>query len=157
MGKWTCVENYQTPMNVVPVVRQKRVQRQPRVKRSARHKSAVSRFHRRLFAACLMIFSITLLYLNDNTQTKFTYFDKDIAAQNLGSATIVSAMYSLSFGLCHSGVEQNCVVDGDTFWMNGNKIRIADIDTPETHPARCPDEEDLGDAATLRLQSLLNA
>ncbi len=62
-----------------------------------------------------------------------------------------------TFGFCHSGGGTNCVVDGDTFWMAGVKIRIADIDTPETHPARCPEEARLGAAATQRLQALLNS
>lgn len=62
-----------------------------------------------------------------------------------------------TFGLCHSGGGTNCVVDGDTFWMAGDRIRIADIDTPETHPARCPEEAQLGAAATQRLQALLNS
>lgn len=62
-----------------------------------------------------------------------------------------------SFSVCHSGGGTNCVVDGDTFWMAGVKIRIADIDTPETHPARCPEEARLGAAATQRLQALLNS
>jgi len=62
----------------------------------------------------------------------------------------------IRFGLCHSGGGTNCVVDGDTFWLNGAKIRIADIDTPETHPSRCAVEADLGAKATRRLQALLN-
>jgi len=62
-----------------------------------------------------------------------------------------------AFGFCHSGGGTNCVVDGDTFRMAGDKIRIADIDTPETHPARCPEEARLGAAATQRLQALLNS
>ena len=61
------------------------------------------------------------------------------------------------FGLCHSGGGTNCVVDGDTIRLDGVKIRIADIDAPETHPSRCAEEERLGQAATLRLQVLLNA
>lgn len=61
------------------------------------------------------------------------------------------------FALCHSGGGTNCVVDGDTFWIGGVKIRIADIDTPETHPARCPREAELGEAATRRLHALLNS
>jgi micrococcal nuclease len=47
------------------------------------------------------------------------------------------------------------VVDGDTFWLGGEKIRIADIDTPETHPPRCAYEAELGARATRRLQMLL--
>lgn len=62
-----------------------------------------------------------------------------------------------SFGYCYEGGGANCVVDGDTFWMDGIKIRIADIDTPETHPPRCAQEGELGNRATERLRALLNA
>ncbi|CAN5446207.1 hypothetical protein BH09PSE4_BH09PSE4_23710 [soil metagenome] len=65
--------------------------------------------------------------------------------------------YVAFFGLCHTGGGTDCVVDGDTFWMDGEKIRVADIDAPETHPARCALEQELGDRATIRLQQLLNA
>jgi len=51
----------------------------------------------------------------------------------------------------------NCVVDGDTIWLDGEKIRIADIDAPETHPPRCDREADLGRRATERLHELVNA
>ena len=68
-----------------------------------------------------------------------------------------SATASAHFGLCHSGGGVDCVVDGDTFWLGGEKIRLADIDTPETHPPRCAEEAELGERATLRLQALLNA
>lgn len=62
-----------------------------------------------------------------------------------------------TFSKCHTGGGQNCVVDGDTFWLDGERIRIADIDTPETHPSRCAEEARLGNAATDRLHALLNA
>jgi endonuclease YncB( thermonuclease family) len=39
------------------------------------------------------------------------------------------------------------VVDGDTFWFRGEKIRIADIDTPELSPPRCERERERGLAA----------
>lgn len=61
-----------------------------------------------------------------------------------------------AFGFCHVGGGQNCVVDGDTFWVEGVKVRIMDIDAPETHPPRCAYEADLGDRATNRLRELLN-
>jgi len=64
---------------------------------------------------------------------------------------------SADFGYCHSGGGTNCVVDGDTFWFRGEKYRIADIDTPETHGPRCPEEGALGARATSRLQQLMNA
>lgn len=67
------------------------------------------------------------------------------------------AVSGVRFGLCHSGGGRNCVVDGDTFWLAGEKIRIADIDAPETHPPNCDAEAAKGAAATRRLHALLNA
>jgi endonuclease YncB( thermonuclease family) len=68
-----------------------------------------------------------------------------------------AAAIERSFSLCHIGGGRNCVVDGDTIWLDGVKIRVADIDAPETHPSRCQREADLGDRATRRLQELINA
>ena len=62
-----------------------------------------------------------------------------------------------SFALCAEGPRTTCVVDGDTFWLKGEKVRIADINAPETHSAGCPAEQTLGDRATRRLIALLNA
>ena len=62
-----------------------------------------------------------------------------------------------SFSMCFIGGGYNCVVDGDTIWLEGHKIRIADIDAPETHDPRCQSEKELGDRATLRLQQLLDS
>jgi endonuclease YncB( thermonuclease family) len=62
-----------------------------------------------------------------------------------------------SFGYCHTGGGTNCVVDGDTFWIGGEKVRIAGIDAPETHPPRCDTEARLGNAATEKLHQLLNS
>ena len=61
-----------------------------------------------------------------------------------------------SFGFCHSGGGTDCVVDGDTFRLDGQRIRVADIDAPETHPPRCAAEARLGHRATQRLRQLLN-
>lgn len=58
---------------------------------------------------------------------------------------------------CSGPVRTNCVVDGDTFWYRGAKIRISDINTPETSEPRCDREAELGARATLRLTELLNA
>jgi endonuclease YncB( thermonuclease family) len=62
-----------------------------------------------------------------------------------------------NFSLCFIGGGYNCVVDGDTIWLEGKKIRIADIDAPETHDPHCQSEKDLGDRATTRLQQLLDS
>jgi endonuclease YncB( thermonuclease family) len=61
------------------------------------------------------------------------------------------------FALCPSGPRTTCVVDGDTFWLAGQKVRIADINAPETHGARCASELQRGYKATARLIELLNA
>lgn len=61
-----------------------------------------------------------------------------------------------AFALCAEGPRTTCVVDGDTFWLAGQKVRIADINAPETHGAGCPAEQALGDRATRRLIALLN-
>jgi endonuclease YncB( thermonuclease family) len=67
-----------------------------------------------------------------------------------------SAEVRAHFSQCFIGGGYNCVVDGDTIWLQGTKIRIADIDAPETHDPRCASEKALGDRATDRLQQLLN-
>jgi len=76
----------------------------------------------------------------------------------LGEAAPSPATDTLSarFGFCRNGGGRNCVVDGDTFRFGGEKYRIADVDTPETHPARCAAEAALGAAATRRLRDWLN-
>ena len=64
---------------------------------------------------------------------------------------------SRTFTLCHTGGGTNCVVDGDTIWLDGEKIRVADIDTPETHGPKCAAEGELGARATRRLHQMVNA
>ncbi|GLS29983.1 nuclease homologue [Mesorhizobium albiziae] len=46
-------------------------------------------------------------------------------------------------------------VDGDTVTIAGERIRIANIDTPEIHHAQCDAEKRLGLVAKRRLESLL--
>lgn len=62
-----------------------------------------------------------------------------------------------SMALCSDSQRYSCVVDGDTIWLRGEKIRIADIDTPEVSEPRCDAEYRLGMRATHRLRDLLNA
>lgn len=66
-------------------------------------------------------------------------------------------LLAAAFALCAPGPRTTCVVDGDTFWLEGEKIRIADINAPETHGAGCASEAARGDSATRRLIALLNA
>lgn len=64
---------------------------------------------------------------------------------------------SARFSLCSGPVRVTCVVDGDTIWYRGEKIRIADLDTPEVSNPGCANEAMMGRRATQRLVTLLNA
>ncbi len=69
---------------------------------------------------------------------------------------IASDTLSAGFTLCPGPVRANCVVDGDTFWFSGEKIRIADIDAPEISEPECPAERQLGEITRDRLLQMLN-
>jgi len=66
-------------------------------------------------------------------------------------------MLRATFSFCGEGRRVTCIVDGDTFWLSGERIRIADIDTPEINPPRCEEERIKGEAAKRRLRELMNA
>lgn len=72
-----------------------------------------------------------------------------MASQHIGRANV-------RFEAC-GDIRVNCIVDGDTFWFEGQKIRIADIDTPEISQPQCQQEYDKGMIAKDRLTQLLNA
>jgi len=63
------------------------------------------------------------------------------------------------FERCHGpgATRINCIIDGDTIWVNHQKIRVADENAPEISEPQCDYELDLGEKATDRLQALLNA
>ncbi|MBB3034091.1 thermonuclease family protein [Alteriqipengyuania lutimaris] len=67
------------------------------------------------------------------------------------------APVSATFHRCVAGARTTCVVDGDTIWLHGEKIRIADIDAPEIFGPDCEAERALGMRATERLTAWLNA
>ena len=75
----------------------------------------------------------------------------------LSRPTIASDTLSARFTLCAGPVRANCVVDGDTFWFRGEKIRIADIDAPEISEPECPAERQAGEMGRDRLLKMLNA
>jgi len=72
-------------------------------------------------------------------------------------ASLAAGSARTTFGFCHTGGGANCVVDGDTIWIEGVKVRVADIDAPETHDYHCAQEKGLGDQATQRLIQLVNS
>ena len=73
------------------------------------------------------------------------------AAQSGGSTPVAAR-----FSRCGDGARVTCVVDGDTIWLDGTKIRIADINTPEAGTPGCAREAQLAERATARLTELLN-
>ena len=81
----------------------------------------------------------------------------DNQAPGLHRAAASNAGVRARFGFCHTGGGTNCVVDGDTFYIGGDKVRIAGIDAPETHEYRCAGELALGNRATEKLRALLNS
>jgi endonuclease YncB( thermonuclease family) len=81
----------------------------------------------------------------------------DLSLPSFPTSAPSSTPVTASFGYCHTGGGTNCVVDGDTFYLGGEKVRIAGIDAPETHPPRCADEARLGNQATEKLNALLNS
>lgn len=59
-----------------------------------------------------------------------------------------------TLAICAPGPRYHCVVDGDTIWHKGEKIRIADIDTPELR-GKCESERRLAKRARDRLTAIL--
>ena len=67
-----------------------------------------------------------------------------------------STAHAADWPLCGEGRRITCVVDGDTFWLNREKIRIVDLDAPERgRRARCRKERNAGERSTRTLQRIL--
>ena len=60
------------------------------------------------------------------------------------------------FPTCPSGSRQTCIVDGDTLWLRGHKIKIKGIQVPKVREAQCAAEAELGEKAKRRLIELLS-
>jgi micrococcal nuclease len=67
----------------------------------------------------------------------------------------IGASSSIAAGAGASGAPGLRVFDGDTFTLGGERIRIADIDTPELRTPVCDAEKRLARLARLRLAQLL--
>ena len=62
-----------------------------------------------------------------------------------------------TFAFCGRSGLNNCVADGNTFWMKGVKMKLAGIQVPQTDNARCMEERQKGFSAKVRLRDMLNA
>ena len=82
-----------------------------------------------------------------------------LTALFLAAAPVLAAPDSEAalFGRCAGQGRVTCVVDGDTIWYRGDKIRLSDINAPEVSQPGCAAEAVLGERATRRLTELLNA
>jgi micrococcal nuclease len=75
----------------------------------------------------------------------------------LPASSRLFASGSGEFTLCSRGNQSRCVVDGDTIHYGGQKIRLEDIDAPETYQSKCSSELALGQRAKNRLLDLINS
>ncbi len=60
------------------------------------------------------------------------------------------------FPICGGGTRSNCIVDGDTLYIDGEKIRVTGFNTPELFSPQCKQEAALARRAQRRFQQLVN-
>lgn len=70
----------------------------------------------------------------------------------LGATALAWKAFALP--LCGGGPRTDCVVDGDTIWLAGEKIRLEGIDAPELSRAKCPEELRIATSASARMVEL---
>lgn len=75
-----------------------------------------------------------------------------LSLPGLGGETVTAR-----FSTCVNGAGYTCLIDGDTIIYRGERIRVSDINTPETYRASCAYEQSLGDRAKQRMLQLINA
>jgi endonuclease YncB( thermonuclease family) len=61
------------------------------------------------------------------------------------------------FMLCEALPHLNCVWSGDSFYLRGKIVRLADAVTPERYTSECPRASQLSWRSALRLRDLLNS
>jgi micrococcal nuclease len=60
------------------------------------------------------------------------------------------------FGQCYNHMGPNCVIDGDTAYIAGEKVEIAGMNSPGIVGANCDAERSRGIAAAVQLVEILN-
>ena len=74
------------------------------------------------------------------------------------SPALAEARPQENLPICRGGKRITCVVDGDTLWLDGEKIRVLGIDAPEVgNTAKCRKEVATGRVATERFRELVSA
>ena len=64
-----------------------------------------------------------------------------------------STLMRANFPVCASAKRHTCIVDGDTVWLKGEKMRLSGINAPEAGNPKCRREAELAEKATRRLLS----
>lgn len=77
----------------------------------------------------------------------FTVFRADPAAE----------ARTRQFTQCYNAIGPNCVLDGDTIYVQRQRVEVAGMDAPRIEDARCDDERSRGIAAAVALANLLNS
>lgn len=75
----------------------------------------------------------------------------------LATVVLMKEANAATWSVCGNAKRITCVVDGDTFWKDGIKYRLFNVDTPEAGDrAKCSRERGLANKAASRLQSIFN-
>jgi endonuclease YncB( thermonuclease family) len=75
----------------------------------------------------------------------------------LGDVDNGAAARAQRFAGCGTETGSNCVVDGDTIQMGGQRIDIAGLQAPQIETARCVEEQRRGAEALERLIGIMNS
>lgn len=70
-------------------------------------------------------------------------------------ASVLAATTTVSMPICGSGKRTNCIVDGDTIWVAGEKIRLEGFNAPEMNGS-CDRESRMAIQARDELRRALN-
>lgn len=68
-----------------------------------------------------------------------------------------AAARAAKFAQCYDAEGSNCVLDGDTIYVQGQKIEIAGVIAPKIQGAQCDEERSRGIDSAVRLADLLNS
>jgi endonuclease YncB( thermonuclease family) len=92
-----------------------------------------------------------------------------IFATAIGAAVLMLAMFTVfrddpaadaryaQFNQCYVAAGPNCVLDGGTIYVGGQRIEIAGLEAPKINDSKCDQEHDRGIQAATELALLLNS
>jgi endonuclease YncB( thermonuclease family) len=133
---------------------------------------------RRIRSVCVLLFSVLAVGWADTTKSatifptnavwKYSRGLSEASSPDPAAAIAIGAMTYSSydpakaaaeasrFRQCYTGVGDNCVLDGDTIYVQREKVEIAGVDAPEIRGGACGDERERGTDAAVRLADLLD-